>query len=109
MEVIPALSYFEGIFTAPFGQSGFFCDVLELVQTDLFCAGRTAAVWTSGGMGAWQIPVSKKGYFVSVYDPDDPSVSGDDGIRIYRIVLFSVLDTHWAVILPGSLPPFRYF
>lgn len=89
MEVIPALSYFEGIFTAPFGQSGFLCDVLELVQTDLFCADRTVAVWTSGGVGAWQIPVSwKKGYFISVYDPDDPSVSGDDGIRIYRIVLF---------------------
>ncbi len=89
MEVIPALSYFEGIFTAPFGQSGFLCDVLELVQADLFCAGRTDAVWASGGVGAWQIPVFREeGHFVSVYDPDDPSVSGDDGIRIYGIVLF---------------------
>ena len=30
----------------------------------------------------------QEGHFVSVYDPDDPSVSGDDGIRIYGIVLF---------------------
>ena len=57
MEIISALSDIESVSAAFAGQSRFFRDVLEFMQTDVYGTGRTALCRSSGGVGVWTVQV----------------------------------------------------